>query len=162
MTVDLESGNFVGIGEASTITILKELTGLPQVYRKLFFITEQGIFTQIPIKWILGSEDLTNLSEAHLKGSIDIFIKTNDSSIAVRVQGKGHGAGQKHHGRYSLKGIGKAKHDDVQKRILERYCQVVDVEFQECPNIFKERVNEKSVQEIMDSFKTARVPIPKC
>lgn len=154
--------SFIGAGEKSAIEILQQLTGLPVIEnRKLFFIEPKGIFPQIPITYILGPDDLTDLSEAHKKGSIDIFIKPNGvrNWIAVRIQGKGHGSGDKHHGKFSLKGPGKAQHDKVQKRILEKYCQVVDVKFEECPVLFKERVNETSIQEIKDSFKTARVEI---
>lgn len=160
MNLDTESGNLVGIGEVTTLSILKRLTGLKEIKRKLFFINPEAIFTQIPITYILGPEDLTDLSEPHKKGSLDIFIKTKNGNIAVRVQGPGHGQGTKIHGKYTLKGPGKSKHDDVQKDILKKYCQVVDIEMRECPIVFKERDNQTSEQEIRDSFKTARVELP--
>ena len=67
-------------------------------------------------------------------------------------QGRNHGEG--------LKGIGKAQHDKVQKQILQKYCEVVDIHFQECKELFKDRINEKSEKELVDSFLTAKVQIP--
>ena len=68
------------------------------------------------------------------------------------MQGRNHGEG--------LKGLGKAQHDSVQKSILVKYCEVVDIHFQECKELFKDRINEKSQKELVTSFLTARVPIP--
>lgn len=150
--IDYNTGNFIGAGEKSAFMIISNLTNLPFVEQnKLFFSTRSGIFKQIPIQYLLNSDDLTDLSEAHKKGSIDICMKINDMIIAVRIQGKGHGEG--------LKGIGKARHDKVQKRIISKYCQVVDILHQECIELFKENVNETSVKEIRDAFITAGVDI---
>lgn len=160
MSLDYESGNLIGIGEKSTLGIIKRLTGLKEFHRKLFFITDEGIFKQIPITYILGPEDLTDLSEPHKKGSIDIFIRTKKRNIAIRVQGPGHGTGKKIHGKFTLKGPGKSKHDDVQYGLLKKYCEVVDVTMTDSPTIFKERDNQTSEQEIRDSFKTSRVELP--
>ncbi|MEO9276946.1 MAG: hypothetical protein ABI340_04080 [Nitrososphaera sp.] len=150
--IDLESGNLTGQGEAATLQILKYLTGLKLQSRK-FFHQKNGIFKQIPVVWILDHEDLIDLSEPHKKGSIDLFIKTKTQKIAIRVQGKGHGQ--------FLKGAGKAQHDKVQANMLKKHCEVVDVKNQECPQIFKEKVNELAIQEIRDAFKTARVLLPE-
>jgi hypothetical protein len=151
--IDLESGNFIGQGESATLQILKYLTGLKLQSRKFFHHTNKyGIFKQIPVTWVLDHEDLVDLSESHMRGSIDLFIKTKTQKIAIRVQGKGHG--------HFLKGIGKAQHDKVQANMLKKHCEVVDVRIQECPQIFKEKVNELAIQEIRDAFKTACVMLP--
>lgn len=59
-----------------------------------------------------------------------------------------------------LKGLGKVKHDKVQYDLLKKYIEVVDVKEIECKEIFKERITEKSEEEIISSFKTAGVLIP--
>ena len=111
-----------------------------------------GIYKQVPIDWIIPKGQFAVLSEVHQKGSIDIFLLLNQIRIAVRVQGSGHGE--------FLKGIGKAKHDDVQENLIKNYCEVVNIEKRECKNIFKERVTNEAINEIVCSFKTAKVIIP--
>lgn len=150
MMFDPESGNKVGAGEVATYNILKHLTFLRP--RSLKEFPKNGIYKQIPIEWIIHKHDFNLLSEPHQKGSIDIFLVLNQKKIAVRVQGKGHGE--------FLKGIGKAQHDKVQKSLLEKYCNVVDIELRECPNVFKERVTTLAENEIKNSFKTANVMFP--
>lgn len=150
MMTDPESGNFVGVGESSTYNILKHLTFLRP--RSLKEFPKNGIYKQIPIEWILHKHDFKMLSQAHQNGSVDIFLILNQKRIAIRVQGDGHGE--------FLKGLGKAKHDKVQKGLLQKYCDVVDVEKRECPNVFKERVTEVAKKEIISSFNTANVLIP--
>ena len=68
-------------------------------------------------------------------------------SICVRVQGKGHGEGQK--------GWGKSKFDDVQERMLEASGHIViNIYYRDCPVLFKKDIlNDKSRQEIIESFK---------
>ena len=150
MNQDYETSNYIGAGEHSAFSILKHLTKLHQ--RSLKEFPKSGIYKQVPIDWLIPKKEYDMLSEAHKKGSIDIFILFNQIRIAVRVQGKGHGEG--------LKGLGKAKHDDVQEQILKQYCEVVNIERRECPNVFKERVNGLAINEIISSFKTAKVMIP--
>ena len=147
MQVDYESQNFVGVGESSTYNILKHLTLLRP--RSLKEFPKNGIYKQVPIEWIIHKHDFEMLSEPHKKGSVDIFLVLNQKKIAVRVQGEGHGE--------FLKGLGKAKHDKVQKDLLLKYCDVIDIEKRECPNIFKERVTTLAENEIKNSFKTANV-----
>lgn len=150
MQVDYESQNFVGEGESSTYNILKHLTLLKP--RSLKEFPKNGIYKQIPIEWVIHKHDFNLLSEPHQKGSIDLFLVLNQKKIAVRVQGKGHGE--------FLKGLGKAKHDKVQAEIIKKYCSLVDIELRECPNVFKERVTNNAINEIINSFKTANVMIP--
>ena len=151
MTLDFETNNFVGAGEAATFNILKYLTNLE--YRSLKeFRIRSGIYKQVPITWLLPVKVMENLSQSHLRGSIDLMIMFDSRKIAIRVQGKGHGE--------ILKGLGKARHDQVQYDLLKNYCDVVDVKIQECPNVFKDLVSQKAIQEIIDSFKTAGVMIP--
>lgn len=148
--IEYESGNFIGAGEIATFNILKYLTNLHAKSLKQF--PENGVYRQVPLEWLIHKHDYQMLSDAHKKGSVDILIVFNQIKIAVRVQGKGHGQ--------FLKGLGKAKHDLVQEKLLKKYCSLVDIHLRECPNVFKERVTETAINEIRDSFKTYNVLIP--
>ena len=150
MMVDPDSGNLVGAGESSTYNILKHLTLLKP--RSLKEFPKNGIYKQVPLEWVIQKHDFNMLSQAHQKGSIDLFLILNQKKIAIRVQGKGHGEG--------LKGIGKSKHDKVQADLIKKYCSLVDIQLRECPNVFKERVTQNAINEIINSFKTANVMIP--
>lgn len=144
------SNNLIGAGESATYHILKQLTNLQ--LRSLKEFPKSGIYKQVPLEWVIHKHDYNLLSQAHQKGSIDLFLIVNQKQVAVRVQGNGHGQG--------LKGIGKAKHDLVQEKLIKKYCSLVDIKKIECPNIFKERVTEQAKLEIIESFKTAGVMIP--
>ena len=150
MMVDPDSGNFVGKGEWATHCILKQLTLLKP--RSLEEYPKNGIYKQLSLKKLISRADFNELSEEHQKGSIDIFIILNQTRVAVRVQGKGHGQG--------LKGIGKVQHDKVQAELIKKYASLVDIQIRECPNLFKERLGIQSKIELIDSFKTAKVMIP--
>jgi hypothetical protein len=152
MRQDLETNGLIGKGEDATFHILENLTGLHYQSLKFFKKNYNGIYRQVPIEFIISKLDYKLLSEPHQKGTIDIFIILNQKRIAVRVQGNGHGQ--------FLKGLGKARHDDVQEKLLKDYCEVVNIEKRECPEIFKERVTNMAQQEITSSFKTANVLIP--
>ena len=141
---------FIGKGERVTFEILKHLTKLPE--RNLKQFPQIGIYKQVPLRWVVFEEDFNLLSDAHKKGSIDIFIITEGKSIAVRVQGPGHGTG--------LKGMGKVKHDKVQADLIRKNNYLVDLNPRECPQIFKDRLTEKAENELTQSFKTAKVVIP--
>lgn len=148
--IEYESGNIIGAGEDATFHIIKYLTNLKSKTLKQF--PENGVYRQVPLEWLIHKNDYNLLSDAHKKGSVDILIVFNQIKIAVRVQGKGHGQ--------FLKGLGKAKHDEVQKKLIKKYCNLVDIHLRECPNVFKERVTEVAINEVRDSFKTENVLIP--
>lgn len=150
-STDYQEDGFIGKGERVTVEILKHLTKLP--VRTLKQFPQIGIYKQVPLRWIIFESDYDLLSDAHKKGSIDILIVTeNDKSIAIRVQGPGHGEG--------LKGLGKVRHDKVQEDLIRKNNFLVDIVKRECPNIFKDRLNEKAENEVIASFKTAKVLIP--
>lgn len=151
MKQDYESGNLVGAGELASFEILKNITHLKYRTLKQFPLYD-GIYKQVPIEWIVSQEEYDSLSQPHQNGSVDLFIKLGQRRVSIRVQGRNHGEG--------LKGLGKAKHDQVQKTMLQKYCEVVDIHFQECKELFKDRVNEKATKELETSFLTARVSIP--
>lgn len=151
MRLDYETGLLIGKGEDTVLKILENFTHLKPRGLKHFPLLN-GVYRQIPIQWVMPQQEFEELSQPHKNGSIDLFIIFNQVKIAIRVQGTNHGMG--------LKGIGKAQHDKVQKIILEKYCKVVDINYVECKEIFKERVNEKSINELTNSFLTAKVDIP--
>jgi len=151
MRTDYETGFLIGHGEDAAFEILKNITHLKYRTLKQFPLYD-GIYRQIPIQWLIPQEQFDALSQPHKNGSIDIFIKLNQRKVAVRIQGKGHGSG--------LKGLGKVQHDKVQKEILKDYCEVVDVNYHECKELFKDRVNEHAVKELVSSFLASRVGIP--
>ena len=153
MRQDLESGNLMGKGEDASFNILSQLTGLPYQGLKFFSKNYDGIYKQVPISWIVSHQEFKQMSEAHKKGSLDLFIIIKpDIRIAVRIQGSGHGDG--------LRGIGKAKHDSVQEKILKQFCQVVNVHKRNCPMIFKDKVNGIAIEEMINSFRESKVMIP--
>jgi len=123
MRQDFETKNFIGAGEDAAFNILRNITHLKYRTLKQFPLFD-GIYRQVPIEWIIPQEEYDILSQSHKNGSMDLFIKLGQRKVAIRVQGKNHGEG--------LKGLGKAQHDKVQKQILQKYCEVVDIHFQEC------------------------------
>jgi len=147
MKTDYESGNFVGKAEDSAYIIIRNLFRVEQRKRREW--PTPGIYTQIPNSYLLSSDDWQDLASLHKKGSADIVvIPYAGRIIIVRVQGK--------------KGDLKLFREGVQARLFKNFgCQVVDIDIKECKELFKERVNEKSIQEVIDSFKTAKVELPK-
>ena len=151
LRTDYETGSFIGHGEDVAFEIPKNLTHLK--YRTLKqYPNYDGIYRQVPIQWLVHQHDYEMLSQAHKNGSIDILIKLGQRKVCVRVQGKGHGSG--------LQGLGKALHDKVQKELLEKYCQVVDVNYFNCKELFKDRLTEQSTKELENEFSTAKVEMP--
>lgn len=144
------SFSFIGKGERVTLEILKHLTNYPKRTLKQFPIL--GIYSQVPLEWLVSPEDFNLLSDAHKKGSLDLVLVTPQRKIAIRVQGNGHGQG--------LKGLGKSKHDQIQRKLIQKSNDLVDILKIECKEIFKDRLNDKSIQELIDSFKTSKVDIP--
>jgi len=142
---DFETNNFVGVGEDSAYTIIQNIFKLEE--RKLGEFPFIGIYRQFPLYYLFTTAIFSSLRSDLKKGSIDILvIDKSHRMIACRVQGK--------------KGDLKMQRENLQKVFLESsLVNVVDIHKRECKELFKERVNEKSIQEIRDSFKTARVDI---
>ena len=149
---DLEINNIIGAGEDATFQILKHLTRLHPKSLKEFKSGSSGIYRQVPLEWVIPRKEFKLLSEAHQKGSIDLFILLNQKRVAIRVMGRGHGE--------YLKGLGKVKHDQVQAELIKQTCELVDIKRIECPSVFRERVTNTAIEEIKNSFKTFGVLIP--
>ena len=122
------NGNIIGAGEDTAVTILEELNALN---------TNVEIVRQHPLAALLTDEFKDSLAESYLKHKIDIMIVGLDKPVVVRVQGKDH------------EGVLKSARDTVQKKILEWHnCIVVDLNWYDCPNLFKEKLNDGSREEV--------------
>ena len=128
-----KDGNIIGVGEDTAISIIYDI-----------FEDDTKIISQYPLIKILTKDFKDSLSESYLKHKIDIMIFTKTKKIAVRVQGKDH------------EGVLKSARDTVQKKILEWHdCVVVDLDWQECPYLFKEQKDENSYLEVMNALENS-------
>jgi len=111
-------------------------------------------FTQVSIRQLcsrLAPENYIELNHRHLNSSVDIMmvkgrnIKTC-KKIAIRIQ-------DEHHTHEKM-----SKIDEVQKTILNDFkIQVIDVPEHSCRNLFKDRVNYKSVNELTNCLLESEV-----
>ena len=126
------NGNIIGAGEDTAVAILEELNALN---------TNVEIIRQQPLVGLLTEEFKDSLAESYLKHKIDIMLVGLDKPVVVRVQGKDH------------EGILKSARDTVQKKILEWHnCIVVDLNWYDCPNLFKEELNDDSREEVKSAL----------
>ena len=128
-----KDGNIIGVGEDTAISIIYDI-----------FEDDTKIISQYPLFKILTEDFKDSLSESYLKHKIDIMIFTKTKKIAVRVKRKDH------------EGVLKSARDTVQKKILEWHdCVVVDLDWQECPYLFKEQKDENSYLEVMNALENS-------
>jgi len=151
MRTDPTSQNWIGEGEDAVFEILQQTFDLKEIETK-FFPNYPGLYRQVKVTMVLDNDQLRYLADFHKKSSIDIFmIPFNDeytphlSRIAIRVEGK--------------KGSLKMQRQGVQRWLLERWCRVVDVHKYESPTIFKDKVNDKSKQELQNAFDIAKIEL---
>ena len=132
------NGDIIGTGEDTAVEILKEL-----------YISNKNVevIRQQPLVGLLTEEFKESLAESYLKHKIDIMvIREPEKPIVVRVQGKDH------------EGILKSARDTVQKKILEWHnCIVVDLNWYDCPNLFKEKLNDDSIQEVKNALSSSGI-----
>jgi len=146
--------NFIGAGEDLVNTILVKIA--PKHW---------DIQRQVSIKKLIKKEDFEFLDGIHQKHKVDFAISIDakrgtpdfeEQFIGViRVQGWDHTSGKKGiaHGQKSNK-------DTIQKKLFEdNELWVVDILFNECPNIFEERLNWDSVIEFCNMMKMVDVPL---
>ena len=119
---------FVGEGERSALKILKSIFGEIECEFKIQYL----------FKKLMNGDWADTLSERQEKETLDIVIfRVTKPTIVVRVQDKHHDS------------ILKTSQDLVQKQMLEwNGCIVVDLWHKECPTLWSEEVNEKSIEEI--------------
>ena len=120
----------IGKGEKTALELLKEMYGEGVEYR-----------TQIQFKHLMNNEFVDDLSERQQKETVDIVLFSGFNPVCVRVQGGDH------------TGILKSARDTVQKQMLEWCnCIVVDLWFHDCPELFKEKLNDESRREVREAL----------
>jgi len=120
----------IGKGEKTALEVLKEIYGEDVEYR-----------TQIQFKDLMNFEFSEDLSERQQKETVDIVLFSGFNPVCVRVQGGDH------------TGILKSARDTVQKQMLEWCnCVVVDLWFHDCPELFKEKLNDESRREVREAL----------
>ena len=134
-----EKGQFIGKGEDTALSILKDIYGEHAEYK-----------IQVPFRDLLSEEWKGTLTERQEKETLDIVVTVNtknkadidwDHVIVFRIQDAHH------------RGMHTAERDLVQKKTLEwNGHTVVDVWDYDCPELFKEIKNEKSIAELKESI----------
>ncbi len=116
----------IGRGEKTAIEIIKEM------------IPNSVIEVQVPLHKLLLPESREMLSERQQKESIDIVVyRPFKKVLCVRIQ-------DKHHNSTIFGRI-----DGVQKALLEHnHNEVVDIPEIECPDLFKEKLSNRSRHEL--------------
>ena len=125
-----EKGQFIGKGEETALSILKDMYG------------ESAEYTiQVSFRSLLNEEWQGTLTERQEKETLDIVVKTNLKTVVFRIQDAHH------------RGMHTAERDLVQKKTLEwNGHTVVDLWNHDCPELFKEKKNSKSIAEVKDSI----------
>tara|TARA_Y100000296_G_C5056240_1_gene197423 strand:- start:90 stop:491 length:402 start_codon:yes stop_codon:yes gene_type:complete len=125
-----EKGQFIGKGEETALSILKDMYG------------ESAEYTiQVPFRNLLNEEWQGTLTERQEKETLDIVVKTNLKTVVFRIQDAHH------------RGMHTAERDLVQKKTLEwNGHTVVDLWDHDCPELFKEKKNAKSIAEVKESM----------
>ena len=120
----------IGKGEKTALEVLKEIYGKDVEYS-----------IQIQFKHLMNREFVDDLSERQQKETVDIVLFSGFNPVCVRVQGGDH------------TGILKSARDTVQKQMLEWCnCVVVDLWFHDCPELFKEKLNDESRREVREAL----------
>ena len=122
----------IGKGERAALQILKEIYGDTAEY-----------FIQYKFKDLLQGEWVDTVTERQEKETIDIVVKLPKKTIAIRIQDPHHT------GR-----ITEAR-DTVQRKTLEwNEVAVVDLWFHDCPELWKDVVNDTSKNEVITILKS--------
>ena len=130
------NGNIIGAGEDTAVELLEEILNALN--------TDFEIKRQYPLQDILTKEFKESLNDSYLKHKIDIVIIREPMNVAVRVQGKDH------------EGVLKSARDTVQKKILEWHeFIVVDLNWYDCPILFKDKNNKDSMTEVRNALSEA-------
>ena len=126
--------SFIGKGEKTAVKVLKKI------------FPKSDIQIQIPFKKLMKGDFIGSLTERQEKQTVDIVVYNEKETIVVRVQGKNH------------TGMMTSSRDLVQKKMLEwNDCKVVDLWFYECPVLWKEKLNDSSIDEVKYVLKEAKL-----
>ncbi len=131
--------NYIGRGEVAAGEILTMLFDLPM--QRDIQPGCPGIYWQVPLPALITDDDKQDMAPHHVKSSVDFVVITADSKYAVYVNGRDHN------------GQHKSKKDEVRYRMLRNNgWTVVKLEWNTCPILFKEKVNEYSYEEVSNAF----------
>lgn len=123
------NGFIIGRGEETALDLLMQL------------FPDKEVKIQVPFKDLLHGEWVDTVTERQEKETLDIVVFT-DPIIVIRVQDPHH------NGRIT------SARDLVQRKTLEwNGHRVVDLQHYECTEIMKERINDKSMKELLESLK---------
>ena len=128
-----KDGNFIGVGETTAVEILRD------IYKTA------KIMPQYPFVKLINDDYKDSLGDSYLKHKLDIVVfKPSEKTIVVRVQDKHH------------EGVLTSARDIVMKQILEwNNCIVVDLNWYECYNLWKEEKNDDSISEVIIALQDA-------
>ena len=117
--------------------VIEDIRNFAYSYLEKYNPSKQQLKTYL-FKKLMNGDWADTLSERQEKETLDIVIfRVTKPTIVVRVQDKHHDS------------ILKTSQDLVQKQMLEwNGCIVVDLWHKECPTLWSEEVNEKSIEEI--------------
>jgi len=132
----LPDEKFVGEGERTALKIIQSIFGDNCEYK-----------IQYLFKKLMKGDFLDTLSERQEKETLDIVVfRIEKPTIVIRVQDKHHN------------GILKSGQDVIQKQMLEwNGCIVVDLWYRDCPTVWKEEINETSIEEISANLRRAKL-----
>ena len=120
----------IGKGEKTALEVLKEIYEEDVEYK-----------TQVQFKDLMSYDFSEDLSERQKEETVDIVLFSGFNPVCVRVQGGDH------------TGMLKSARDTVQKQMLEWCnCIVVDLWFHDCPELFKEKLNDESRREVREAL----------
>ena len=123
------NGFIIGKGEETALDLLMQL------------FPDKEVKIQVPFKDLLHGEWVDTVTERQEKETLDIVVFT-DPIIVIRVQDPHH------NGRIT------SARDLVQRKTLEwNGHRVVDLQHYECTEIMKERINDKSMKELLEALK---------
>ena len=122
------NGFIIGKGEETALDLLMQL------------FPDKEVKIQVPFKDLLHGEWVDTVTERQEKETLDIVVFT-DPIIVIRVQDPHH------NGRIT------SARDLVQRKTLEwNGHRVVDLQHYECTEIMKERINDKSMKELLNAL----------
>ena len=126
MKID-KDGNFIGVGEKTALEILQDL------------YMNAEVIPQYPFIKLINDDYKDSLADSYHKHKLDIVIfRPSEVPIVVRVQDKHH------------EGVLTSARDTVMRKILEwNKCIVVDLNWYECYNLWKEEKNDDSISEVI-------------
>jgi len=127
------NGNIIGRGELAAFEILMQI------------FPDRELKTQISLTSLLKGGWLDDLSDIQKKETLDIVIY-GSPIIVVRIQDPHH------------RGIITSARDTVQRKTLEwNDIKVVDLQFYECVELLKDKVNSESMKEVLQALKDEKI-----